>query len=141
MSSPNPYRILIADDNPNIRRALRAILETEGFEVLEAGDGRQAIELLLNETVHLSILDLAMPFFDGLEVLRELRVVRGNSIPPVLILTAYDSVTAAMESARRGAVAFLCKPITPEALRAAVHKAIDQSAQVPRLDQQENFLG
>src|ERR1051325_6830556 len=114
MSGNIRQRILIADDNPNIRRALRAILEAEAFEGGEAGHGPAAIEFLLRETVDLSILDLAMPFFDGLEVLRELRLVRGASIPPVLILTAYDSVTAAMESARRGAVAFLWQPITPE---------------------------
>jgi len=141
MSNANRYRVLIADDDPNIRIALRAALEAEGFDVLDVANGRQAIEWLLHVSVDVAILDLAMPHFDGLEVLSELRLVRGASIPPVLILTAYDSVTAAMESARRGAVAFLSKPITPEALRAAVHNAIVQSRSVAETDQGENFLG
>jgi len=106
MSIVNRHRVLIADDDPSIRTALRATLEAEGFDVIDAIDGRQAMEALLRETVDVAILDLAMPHFDGLEVLQELRIVRGDSIPPILILTAYDSVTAAMESARRGAVDF-----------------------------------
>jgi len=141
MSNANRYRILIADDDLNIRIALRAALESEGFEVLDVANGRQAIEWLLHATVDLAILDLAMPHFDGLEVLHELRLLRGASMPPVLILTAYDSVTAAMESARRGAINFLIKPITPDALRAAVHNAIAQSHSVAEPDRGENFLG
>jgi len=141
MSDGNRYRILIADDDPNIRIALRAALEAEGFEVLDVANGRQAIEWLLHVSVDLAILDLAMPHFDGLEVLSELRLVRGTSLPPVLILTAYDSVTAAMEAARRGAVGFLSKPITPDALRDAVHNAIIQSHSAAEGDQGENYLG
>jgi len=141
MKSDHRYRILIADDDANIRIALRAALEAEGFEVLEVANGRQAIEWLLHVSVDLAILDLAMPHLDGLEVLRDLRLVRGSATPPVLILTAYDSVTAAMESARRGAVDFLRKPITPEALRIAVHDAILHSQSTPAPEQGENFLG
>ena len=141
MSDGNRYRILIADDDPNIRIALRAALEAEGFEVLDVANGRQAIEWLLHVSVDLAILDLAMPHFDGLEVLSELRLVRGTSLPPVLILTAYDSVTAAMEAARRGAVGFLSKPITPDALRDAVQNAISQRQSAGEGDQGENYLG
>ncbi len=141
MSDPKPYRILIADDDANIRIALRAALEAEGFEVLDVANGRQAIEWLLHVSVDLAILDLAMPHFDGLEVLRDLRLVRGAATPPVLILTAYDSVTAAMEAARRGAVDFLRKPITPEALRTAVHNALVHSHPAEETEHGENFLG
>ena len=141
MSNDHRYRILIADDDANIRIALRAALESEGFEVLEVANGRQAIEWLLHVSVDLAILDLAMPHLDGLEVLRDLRLVRGSATPPVLILTAYDSVTAAVVSARRGAVDFLRKPITPEALRAAVQHAILHAQQAPESESGENFLG
>jgi len=124
MAIDHRHRILIADDDPSIRTALRATLEAEGYWVMDVVDGREAIEALAREIVDVAILDLAMPHFDGLEVLKEVRRVRGMTVPPVLILTAYDSVTAAMESARRGAVDFLRKPITPNALCAAVRQAI-----------------
>src|SRR5260370_36077051 len=113
MSNVNRYRVLIADDDPNIRIALRAALEADGYNVLDVANGRQAIEWLLHTSVDLAILDLAMPLFDGLEVLSELRLLRGASIPPVWILTAYASVTAAIEADRPAAVGFAHQRHTP----------------------------
>jgi CheY-like chemotaxis protein len=125
-------RVLVADDDAGIRTALRALLEADGFAVTEVADGRAAVAELSRGGVDLAILDLAMPCLDGLEVLRELRRAGGDgggggageAVPPVLILTAYDSTTAAAEAARCGAFAFLRKPITPETLRAAVRGAL-----------------
>jgi DNA-binding NtrC family response regulator len=135
------HRILIADDEPSIRIALRSTLESVGYEISEAIDGRSAIEALLAEPFDLVILDLSMPHIDGLEVLKELARVRGSNVPPALILTAYGSVSAAIDSARHGAVEFLHKPIKPETLRSAVQRAIDGVNRRPLIDRGDNYYG
>jgi DNA-binding NtrC family response regulator len=134
-------RILVADDDPSIRISLNAMLTADGYEVSEAEDGRDAIEALLNEHFDLAILDLAMPNIDGLEVLKEYQLVRGAEATPILILTAFDSVTACVETARCGAIDFLKKPILPEKLRSAVRRAIAGRIPRPLIDHGENFFG
>jgi DNA-binding response OmpR family regulator len=137
-----PSRILIADDDAGIRSAVQATLEAEGYEVACAEDGRKAIEAILNQSFDLAILDLSMPFLDGLEVLKELRLVRSKDyLPPILILTAHGSVTAAVESARRGAVDFLHKPISPETLRMAVRRGIEGLSAHPLVGPEDNYFG
>jgi DNA-binding NtrC family response regulator len=139
---PAATHILIADDDPGIRTALRATLEAEHYQVTSASDGRVAIEAILHGGVDLAILDLSMPYFDGLEVLKELRILCGpERMPRALILTAYGSVTAAVESARRGAVDFLSKPISPEQVRTAVRRALAGLSSHPMLGPEENYFG
>jgi len=142
VKSAFPKRILVADDDAAIRTALCATLEADGYDVTLANDGRVAIEALLATHFDLAILDLAMPQMDGLEVLQELHVLRGEEdMPPVLVLTAYGSVSAAVESARNGAIDFLHKPILPESLRASVRQAIAGAIQRPPVDRSDNYLG
>jgi DNA-binding response OmpR family regulator len=142
VNSKEPKRILIADDDSSIRAALCATLEADGYDVEIAIDGRMAIEALLNNHFDLAILDLAMPHVDGLEVLKELQIVRsGRAVPPILVLTAYGSVTAAVESARYGAIDFLHKPILPESLRASVRDAISGATHRPLVDRADNYVG
>ena len=135
--------VLIIDDSPIIVARVRAMLEGMPLAatVMQAGSYAEAFPLLESQRPGIVLLDINIPGRNGLEVLSELRLVRGTSLPPVLILTAYDSVTAAMEAARRGAVGFLSKPITPDALRDAVHNAIIQSQSAAEGDQGENYLG
>ena len=79
------YTILIADDEKEIRDLLRLYLENEHYQVLEAQDGMQALELVHNNRVDMCILDIMMPKLDGYHVLQEIR--RENNIP-VMILSA-----------------------------------------------------
>ena len=82
------YKILIADDEPEIRSLLRLYLENEKYEIIEAEDGQQALELLRSQQPALCILDIMMPKLDGYHVLQELRK---ESNIPVLILSAKDA--------------------------------------------------
>lgn len=82
------YKILIADDEPEIRSLLRLYLENEKYEIIEAEDGQQALELLRSRQPALCILDIMMPKMDGYHVLQELRK---ESNIPVLILSAKDA--------------------------------------------------
>ncbi len=117
---PGPPRILIADDDRNIRLALRACLEGERYEIEEARDGREAISAVIHGSIDLLLLDLAMPHMGGLAALRELATTYREVKPRIIVLTAWGSVTAAQQADQYGAAAFLEKPIEPQALRSIV---------------------
>ena len=76
------YTILIADDEPEIRTLLRLYLENENYQIIEAENGKQALDLLKKERVDLCLLDIMMPEMDGYHVLQELR--KTSNIPSVL---------------------------------------------------------
>ena len=80
------YRILIADDEPEIRDLLRLYLENEHYEVIEAQDGQQALELLRSETPDMCVLDIMMPKMDGYEFTKVLR--ESQNTLPILMVSA-----------------------------------------------------
>ncbi|HEU5219846.1 MAG TPA: ATPase, T2SS/T4P/T4SS family [Gemmatimonadales bacterium] len=112
-------RILVADDDPQMRRLIRSILERDGFEVTEAGDGLDALEAVESHPVDLMILDIDMPRLDGLGVLEELRARVSTSSVPVIVLTARTDDTEA-RVLDLGAQDFLAKPVQPQSLQARV---------------------
>jgi len=111
-------RILVVDDEPNVRLSYRVTLETEGLAVSEADCAERALELFRSNHFDLSILDMRMPEMDGLELLEEMRK-RAISTPAVII-TAYGDIPHAVRAMQLGAIDFLQKPLTPEALRGLV---------------------
>ena len=121
---PHPARILIADDEGRIRLALRACLEADGHEVLEAADGLEALDVIVRAAPDVMILDLAMPNLDGVRTLETLRGVHGQLKPRVIILTAWGSGPAVLRTMGAGASLFLEKPIVPETLRAAIRSVL-----------------
>ncbi len=104
------YRILIADDEAEIRDVLRLYLEKEGYEIIEAADGLEADMLLKREKMDLAILDIMMPGLDGYRVLRNIR--EGNNIP-VLILSAKTSDSDKILGLDLGADDYITKPFVP----------------------------
>ena len=96
------YKILIADDEPEIRSLLRLYLENEKYEIIEAEDGQQALELLRSQQPALCILDIMMPKKDGLEVLKTLRD-KGN-LMPILMLTAKAEIDDKVEGLDLGRI-------------------------------------
>ncbi|MBR6380878.1 MAG: response regulator transcription factor [Lachnospiraceae bacterium] len=103
-------KILIADDEAEIRQLLRLYLENEGYEVVEAPDGKRAVSLLLSEKPDLCILDIMMPELDGYQVLKKLRE---DSNIPVLILSAKDADSEKILGLKLGADDYLTKPFNP----------------------------
>jgi DNA-binding response OmpR family regulator len=128
-------RILVADDEARIRLSLRACLETEGYEVIEASDGLVALEAIISHSPDVMILDLAMPNLDGLRTIDSLSGVHGQLKPKIIVLTAWGSGPAMLRTLGMGASLFLEKPIVPETLRAAVRVALsentDEAAGIP----------
>lgn len=104
------YTILIADDEAEIRNLLRLYLENEGYFVIEAKDGQQALDELKKNHVDLCILDIMMPGIDGFHVLQEIR--KENNLP-VLILSARDADSEKILGLNLGADDYLAKPFNP----------------------------
>lgn len=115
------YTILIVDDEPEIRNLLRLYLENENYEVLEAGDGKQALELLRRQKPDLCILDIMMPKVDGYHVLQE---IRKESNMPVMILSAKDADSEKILGLNLGADDYLAKPFNPLEAVARVNSSI-----------------
>jgi DNA-binding response OmpR family regulator len=113
-------RILVADDEPNIRLMLRTVLGNDNCRVDEAANGEAALEAIQKNAFDILILDLNMPRLDGLGVLEALKTSPPNSPPRTIVLTAYGSIEKAVKATRLGALDFLEKPITPEELRNTV---------------------
>ena len=119
-----PTRLLIVDDEPNVRLVFRTALESTGAEIAAAEDGESALAWLQGHAVDLVLLDLRMPGLGGQEVLEGLRKA-GNDVP-VIVITAHGSVPDAVAAMKLGAIDFLSKPITPEALRRAIAEVLDR---------------
>ena len=106
------FRILVAEDDKNTRRFLRAVLEDGGYHVLTAADGREAMEILDREYVDLVVLDVMMPRMDGYEFTRTLR--EGNNALPVLMVSAKQLPQDKKMGFLAGTDDYMTKPIDPE---------------------------
>ncbi len=111
-------KILIVDDEPNVRLSYRVALETEGYVIKEAHCGAMALDELTAGSFDLAILDMRMPETDGLDLLGEMR--RRDFNTPSIIITAHGDVSQAVRAMKLGAIDFLKKPITPKELRDVV---------------------
>lgn len=117
-------RIMVVDDDLNIQLALKYRLEKEGYHVLLAGDGVDALEKVKAEKPDLIILDLAMPRMDGFEFLEQMKGNGRTSTVPVIVLTAYGYESNRARSLELGAVEFVVKPFSPRQLVAEVWKIL-----------------
>jgi DNA-binding NtrC family response regulator len=116
-------RILVVDDEDAARLGMRKVLERAGFDVIEAADGRSAIESVRRDSPDVVLLDVNIPRPDGLEVLR--RVAGGPDAPLVIMITAYGSERMAAEAIKQGAYDYIPKPYELEELRAAARRAAE----------------
>ncbi len=123
------YRILIVEDEPNVRLVFRTALESNEYLLSTAVDGETALRWLAREPADLVLLDLQMPGVPGMEVLKRLRDT-GNGVP-VVIITAHDSVPNVVQAMRLGAIDFVSKPLTPAALRRVVSEVLARHAPRP----------
>jgi two-component system nitrogen regulation response regulator NtrX len=118
-------RILVIDDEAEIRRSLRMILEYEGYEVSEAASGPDGIAAAERDTPDLVFLDIKMPGMDGLEALQRIRA--GNETLPVVIISGHGTVSTAVEATKAGAFDFIEKPLATERVLLTIRNALDQT--------------
>ncbi|MCB9745478.1 MAG: sigma-54-dependent Fis family transcriptional regulator [Alphaproteobacteria bacterium] len=115
-------RVLIVDDEPSIRKVLRALLQVEGFSVRAEPDGAAAIQALGEEAFDVVITDQQMPHVGGLELLQWAR--EHHPAIPVILITAHGTVDAAKEAIKLGAYDYLTKPFDQDELKRIVAKAV-----------------
>ena len=116
--------ILVVDDDPYIQEALGDRLESLGYRVARASDGKQALELIDHQDPQMVFLDIEMPGMKGLDVLREIRAREKDF--PVVMITAYGSVDLAVEAMKEGAYDFIPKPFKANHIALVVEKAMER---------------
>jgi len=119
------HRILIVDDEPGIRQAVKQVLEYEGMEVRAAGSGGEAITLYPEFRPHVVFLDVKMAGLDGLETLGRLRALDPQAI--VVMISGHGTIATAVEATQRGAFDFLEKPLDANRLIVTVRNAIERA--------------
>ncbi len=126
-SSPHS-RILVADDEPHIRRILVTLLEAGGYRVHQAEDGKQALDRLRGDTVYdMALLDIMMPEFTGLEILQQVRPLPHRKGLPIVILTAKGQDADREMAFRLGASDFMTKPFSPKKLIARINQLLGRA--------------
>lgn len=118
--------ILVADDDADIRRLVRVVLRRDGYRVVTAPDGGEAVRTAVAEAPRLVVLDLKMPVLTGLEVMANLHARPELLDVPVVILTASVSEETAAKSLDAGAAGFLRKPFRPEELSRLVRALLER---------------
>ena len=126
------YNILVCDDEKEIVKAIEIYLTKEGYNVLKAYDGEEALKILKNNTIHLIILDIMMPKKDGIETLNEIR--SSNSIP-VIMLSAKSEDEDKIQGLNLGADDYVTKPFNPLELIARVNSGIRRYTKLGKLEE------
>lgn len=126
MSNRHKEKILVVDDEENIRKSLKMILEYEGYNFLEAADGEEAIDII-EETIGLDLvlLDIKLPGRDGLDVLAELK--KKPYSPEIIMISGHGTVQSAVEATKLGAFDFLEKPLHRERVLISIRNALSQN--------------
>ncbi|WP_419660281.1 two component system response regulator, sigma54-specific [Desulfosarcina variabilis str. Montpellier] len=126
--------ILIADDEPSILQSLGGLLTDEGFEVLTADNGYEALKIIDAEAPDLVILDIWMPGIDGIETLKEIK--KAHPVLPVIIITGHGNVETAVKATKLGAFDLIEKPLNIDKIIVAINNALN----FRRLEEENRYL-
>lgn len=117
-------KVLIAEDSSTVRRLVAARLMADGYEVLEASDGEQALTLSRSEHPDLLVLDKVMPKFDGFEVVRALRADPETQAMPIVMLTERTSEEDVLSGLNLGVEEYMPKPFSPHELSVRIQRVL-----------------
>jgi two-component system KDP operon response regulator KdpE len=126
--SAAPLRVLVIDDEPPIRKLLRVGLSAHGYQIVEASNGKMALNLLSEQTPDLVILDLGLPDMQGHELLRTMRA-RNDSVP-IVVLSSRDDETGKVQALDSGADDYVTKPFGMDELLARMRAALRHQLQL-----------
>jgi two-component system chemotaxis response regulator CheY len=110
-------KVMVIDDSKTVRMYHRSLLQEFGIEVLEAENGMEALEKMLDNSVDLYLVDVNMPVMDGYSFVTELRKQPTGRFTPVIMITTQEAVTDKLEAFKVGANIFETKPIKPDVLK------------------------
>ena len=116
--------ILTVDDSPSMRLMMQLTLTSEGYEVVQASDGIEALEYARNRKADLILTDINMPRMDGIALVRELRLLPAYKGVPILILTTESALERKLLGKEAGATGWLVKPFNAEQLLATVSRVL-----------------
>lgn len=122
----NGKRILVVDDEPGLREIVRVNLEWEGYQVMEAQDGQEALEMARETPPDLVILDVMMPRLNGWQALQAIESAPDLAGTPVIMLTVIDDEAAMIQGLEMGAIEYICKPFSPLELVHKVHTLLEE---------------
>src|SRR5947209_10146888 len=125
--APRKSRVLVVDDEENVRVTTAAILEQEGYEVATASDGREALEMTARGNFDLVLTDLRMEDMDGITLLHELQTRHPNLV--TIVLTGYATIESSIDALRQGVYDYLVKPCVVEDLKRTVGRALEHHEQ------------
>ncbi len=117
-------KILIVDDSASVRQVVGIALRGAGYEVIEAGDGAEALGKLDGQKIHLIISDVNMPRMDGITFVREAKKIAAYRFTPIVMLTTESAEAKKNEGRTAGAKAWVVKPFQPAQMLAAVSKLV-----------------
>ena len=117
-------RILAVDDSPSLRDMVRIALTGAGFDVTQAADGQQALDIARQSSFDLVLSDVNMPVMDGIALIRALRAEAAYRHTPILMLTTESSVDRKREGKDAGATGWIVKPFDPAQLVATMHRVL-----------------
>ncbi len=126
--------ILIVDDEPSILQSLGGLLEDEGFEILTATNGYEALKIIDLQFPDLVLLDIWMPGIDGIETLKEIK--KGNPSIQVIIITGHGTIETAVKATKLGAFDFIEKPLSIDKVIVAINNALN----FRRLEEENRYL-
>ena len=121
-----PRRLLVVDDEPNLLRAVAAALRAEGYEVVTARGGREALVRVAESVPDLIISDIRMPGMDGYQFAAQLRSSSRTALVPIVFLTAKDETADRVAGFRSGVDAYITKPFEPDELLAVIQSILDR---------------
>ncbi len=117
-------RILAVDDSASMRQMVSFTLKGAGHDVVEASDGKEALDKAKGTQVDLVLSDVNMPVMDGLTLVKELRALPSYKFTPILMLTTESTGDKKMEGRKAGATGWLVKPFNPDQLLATIKKVL-----------------
>ena len=120
-------KILVADDSSTVRLMIAARLRTDGYEVLEASNGAEALDLALSADLDLLVLDKVMPGLDGFDVVRAVRADPRLRTTPIVMLTEHTSQTEVLGGLGLGVQDYIPKPFNPDELSVRVRRALQRA--------------
>ena len=121
------YRVLVADDSSVVRALYVACLERAGYEVVHCGNGREALQMVMNYMPDAVLSDISMPELDGVQLIEEIRALDDDMLAaiPVVLITAWDDDDERARANKVGAAKILLKPVDAKDLREALEEAIN----------------